>query len=193
VVYFAKAPLPGRVKTRLSPPLTPGEAAGLYAAWLRALRPVPGCRTLVYGWPAAELDALRAVVPAELELRAQRGADLWARMAACMAELFAQGHSPVVIRNTDAPDLPPERVREAIARCKRGTAVLGPDAGGGYYLVALAEPCAELFGGSEGAPTVHAQTVARARALGLAVEELAVEADVDTYADLLELWRRRGG
>ena len=64
VAYFAKAPRPGQVKTRLCPPLTPAEAAGIYAGFLRDLLvPVAGARTLVYGWPA---DGLEEMLPLEV-------------------------------------------------------------------------------------------------------------------------------
>ncbi len=75
-------------------------------------------------------------MPDELELRGQQGDGLWARMIAAMVELFAEGHSKVLIRNTDSPDLPVTRVSEALAAA--GKVVLGPDVGGGYYLVVLA-------------------------------------------------------
>ena len=104
VVYFAKAPRPGVFKTRLCPPLTPAEAAGLYRGFLADLVvPVKGARTLVYGWPDRNLDELRALAPADVEVRAQRGDDLWARLDACFRELFAEGHDRVLVRNTDSP------------------------------------------------------------------------------------------
>ena len=193
VVYFAKVPAPGRVKTRLVPPLTEIEAALLYAAFLmERIVPVEGARTLVYGWPEEDLAELRPMVPPGIEVRPQHGADLWERMRACLAELLAEGHQPVVIRNTDSPDLPPERVREAIERSAEGVVVLGPDDGGGYYLVSLCSACPELFDGSEeGSASVFAHTMARATDLGLRVEVLAVESDVDTFNDLVRMWRRR--
>lgn len=194
VVYFAKAPVPGSVKTRLTPPLTPAEAAALYGAWLGGLQAVAGARTLVYGWPPGSMALLRAALPRGLELRSQRGDDLWQRMARCFDELFDEGHAPVVIRNTDSPDLPQLRVREALERSRPGTVVLGPDTGGGYYLVGLAERCPDLLGGIEvGTGQVFAQTVARAQSLGLTVEALAIERDIDVFDDLLAVWRARGG
>jgi len=207
VVYFAKAPVPGQVKTRLCPPLTTDEAAALYGAFLRRIvRPVSGARTLVYGWPGEQLSVLAAALPAATagdpgtpELRPQQGADLWERMQRCFAELFAAGHAPVLIRNTDSPDLEIDLLHEALRRCTPGTVVLGPDFGGGYYLVALAQPCPELFadlevGGDPGsAPgsTILQQTRDRARRLGLEVVELAERRDVDRFEDLIAMWRQR--
>ena len=198
VVCFAKAPVPGSVKTRLCPPLRPVEAAALHAAFVcqsAATLGAAGARTFLYGWPADRLDDLRALVPPEVEVRPQRGEGLWARMAACFAELFGEGFAPVVIRNSDSPDLPAARVQEALARSQSGTVILGPDLGGGYYLIALREPLPELSSllaaASEGAGDACARTAERARELGLAVHLLPAERDVDTFADLLALWRAR--
>jgi hypothetical protein len=193
VVLFAKAPRPGHVKTRLCPPLTHDEAAALYGAFLRrTVVPQPDATTYLYGAPHDALGELRAYVPAGVHLRPQVGRDLWARLASCFAELFAAGHDQVVVRNTDSPDLPAARIDEALRACRPGRVVLGPDAGGGYYLIALAAPAAVLFDLSETpAQEVCAATVARARAAGLEVVALPAERDVDTYDDLLAMWAAR--
>ncbi|MEZ5965724.1 MAG: TIGR04282 family arsenosugar biosynthesis glycosyltransferase [Planctomycetota bacterium] len=194
LAFFAKAPQPGQVKTRLCPPLTPEEAAGLYRGFLQhLLRPHPGATTYVFGTPAERLGELRALARGPIEVYAQRGEDLWCRLAACVADLLAAGHDRVVVRNTDSPDLPAARVDEALAACAPGRVVLGPDAGGGYYLIGLATPAPGLFDLADTrAEDVCARTVARAAELGLSVLELAVERDVDTYDDLLALWAARG-
>jgi hypothetical protein len=200
VVYFAKAPAPGQVKTRLCPPLTTHEAAGVYAAFLhRVVQPVPGARTLVYAWPPGQLDLVAAALRPDhaavgIEIRAQQGADLWARLRTCFAELFAEGHRPVLIRNTDSPDLDPGLLTAALEHSAPGRVVLGPDQGGGYYLVALAEPHPALFTAPvAGVDTVFAETCARARAQLLEVDALPEQPDVDTFDDLLAMWRRRPG
>ena len=64
-------------------------------------------------------------------------------------------------------------------------AVFGPASDGGYYLVGLNSPCAGLFAGIDwGSERVLAQTLARARELGLEVEAIATRSDLDTPADL---------
>lgn len=193
MVYFAKTPRPGQVKTRLCPPLTPTEACYLYRAFLMELVvPVPGARTLVYGWPSDGLEELRALASQHVELRPQQGVDLFERMGACFEELFREGHSPVLIRNTDSPDLPLERVTVALERCEPGKVVVGPDLGGGYYLIALAEPCANLMHGVEGSEYGDFLGLReRAEQQGLEVVELPAERDVDTFEDLVAMWRDR--
>jgi rSAM/selenodomain-associated transferase 1 len=199
LVFFAKAPRAGLVKTRLCPPLTPNEAAGLYRGFLADLlgqRARQQSATFAYVWPADGLDEVAALADPSIGIRPQRGADLWERMTACFDELFAEGYSRIVLRNTDSPDLPAEHVQSALAACRPGRVVLGPDAGGGYVSVGLAEPPGRLFApglDAEGAERVCARTRARARELGWEVHELPVAADVDEFADLVALWRRRGG
>jgi len=193
VVYFAKLPVPGHVKTRLVPPLTPVEAAALYGAFLRqSVVPIAGAHTYLYGWPAERLAEFSDYIQSGIELRPQCGENLFARIITCFDQLFAAGHSPVLIRNTDSPDLPVAVVVEALRRCRPGTAVLGPDEGGGYYLVALSERQPELFAPSAGADEGQYERAAqRARDLGLAVETLPRHRDVDSYDDLLAMWRAR--
>ena len=194
MVLFGKAPRPGLVKTRLCPPLTPIEAAALYGAFLRqTVVPHAGATTYLYGAPADALAELQPYVPAGVLLRPQVGVDLWARLTACFAELFAAGHDRVLVRGTDSPDVSRARLDEALAACRAGRVVLGPDPGGGYYLIALAAPAPGLFDlGPVASADVLALTCVRARILGLDVVRLAVERDVDTYADLLALWNARG-
>jgi glycosyltransferase A (GT-A) superfamily protein (DUF2064 family) len=156
------------------------------------VRPHPTAATYLYGAPPDALDELRALAPAGVEVRAQRGADLFARLAACFAELLAAGHDRVVVRNTDSPDLPAERIDAALAACAPRRVVLGPDFGGGYYLIGLAQSVPDVFALGPGAASeVLARTRARAAALGLEVVLLPPERDVDTFADLLELWAAR--
>lgn len=193
VVYFAKAPRAGAVKTRLCPPLTPAEAAGIYRGFLAdVVRPLPGAVGYCYVWPADGLQEVAEIVGDAVELRAQRGADLWERMAACFRELFDAGHTAVVLRNTDSPDLPDALVLEAIAECAPGRVVLGPDRGGGYYLIGVASVPDRLLGvDAEGGTTVFRTTVARAEDAGLEVVTLREWRDVDVFADLLDVWRAR--
>ncbi len=193
LVYFAKEPIPGRVKTRLCPPLSEAEAAGLYRGFLQdILRPMPPHRSLVYAWSDAGLEELSALLPAGMELRRQRGAGLWERMLNCQKELLAEGHEHVLIRNTDSPDLPLELTAEAFRQCGPGRIVLGPDTGGGYYLIAVSASHPELFTAcQEGGSEVYRRTLENAAALGLEVIELEEQPDVDRYADLIALWTRR--
>jgi len=96
-----------------------------------------------------------------------------------------------VVIGVDSPDLPDDTLRLALGALARADAVVGPARDGGYYLIGLSGPRAELFTGVEwGSPRVLEQTRGRARSLGLRLEELRPWWDVDEPADLAALIAR---
>ena len=193
LALFGKPPVPGRVKTRLHDVLTPEQAAALYGAFLVdiASRPRPrGIAVELVIEPPFDEAALRDLVGPDLPIRAQRGDDLAGRLAAVFDEGLAGDHL-LAVRNTDSPLLPVERERDAFAALEGGAEiVLGPDLGGGYYLVGLSRPFPSLFRDAEmSVPSNYEQTLARARELSARVVELDAEPDVDDGADLRRLCR----
>lgn len=197
LLLFGKVPRPGDVKTRLMPILDATEASELYCAFLRDIasrtRPA-GVVTQLWLAPSLGLDS--EVARTECDLRRlplscerQSGSDLAERMIDAFQRVFESGARHVVLRNTDSPLLPIERELEAFAALHRGVdVVLGPDLGGGYYLVGMRRPCPALFSDLPmSVPSNFDRTLLRARSLGLAVEELKAEPDVDHAADLAEL------
>jgi len=194
---FSKRPEAGRVKTRLCPPLVPAEAARLAEAMLRdaveRCAAAPGFRTVLCYAPAAAGAWFRAAFPAVADQRAQRGAGLAERLAAFFADELGvpgAGRTAVVI-GSDAPLVGTRRIARAHALLARGAdLVLGPDAGGGYYLVGLRAPHPELFTAVPmSTADMYARTVDLARSSGLVVEELAPGYDVDVADDLDRLRR----
>jgi hypothetical protein len=195
---FAKQPVPGRVKTRLVPPLSPEGAAHLALAMLDdavgrgSAREAASRSRLVFAPEEAE-PWFRERYGARLELAPQRGAGLGERLAQFFEQALAEsGVRTVLAVGTDAPLVPAARLAEAHTALEAGAdLVLGPDRGGGYYLVGLRAPAARLFlDVPMSTPTMCAATEALARRLGLAVMRLAPEDDVDVPADLLALAER---
>ncbi len=186
VLIAAKAPLPGRAKTRLSPPLPAALAARLAEAFLvdvlAAARLVDsGAGFLCPARDAAELARRFAGVP----LVVQEGDGLTAALA-----LGVRGGAVVVAG--DAPGIRPEAI--AAAAGSRADIVLAPTRDGGFGLIRMCRERPSLFDGirwSTGA--VLGQMVAASRAAGLTVELLDPVADVDTVSDLagLDLTRAR--
>ncbi|PIE21963.1 MAG: hypothetical protein CSA62_14940 [Planctomycetota bacterium] len=199
LVLFTKLPRPGSVKTRLCPPLRAEQAAGLQAAFLedaaaqarRAMQLRPGLAACLAVTPFEGSEELRRH---RLPLLPQEGTGLGARMTAAMARAFAAGASRVLLRGTDSPLLPLARLREGFdALAAPGVDVLlGPDHGGGYYLVGLRRPLPELFAelplgsASEGA-TIFERSLARTEELGLSCALLRQDLDVDLPEDLERL------
>jgi uncharacterized protein len=201
VVLMAKAPIPGRVKTRLCPPLDPRQSAGLYACMLEdtageisALTRVS--RYLFLDPPGSEYSP-RGVPFSAFERFPQRGRDLGDRMRVAAATAFRNGARRVAIVGADCPALSAERVRQAFRELSAGASVVfGPSADGGYYLVGLSSPDDRLFRGiTWSAPDVLRNAAARCRVLSTPFTFLTPERDVDTGDDLVALreWAKTHG
>ena len=196
VVVMAKNPTPGTVKTRLVPTLTAVEAATLYAAFLRDVVDESVARdweSIVAHHPPEATDFLRDLVPPADRLLSQRGDDLAARMINVFDDLLST-HDAVVMRGSDSPTLPRRILHDAFERLATEDVdvVLGPDHGGGYYLVGLKQPAPDLFRLEMSTHSNYERTVARAQELGLRIAELERWSDVDTPDDLAALTRRIG-
>ena len=178
LAVIAKAPVPGRVKTRLCPPFSRVEAAALAEAALRdtlaAVRGVRGVRRAVVldGEPGPWLGPGIEVVP-------QRGGDLGERLGRAFADLGG----PALVVGMDTPQLTPAILRGALAVLERRDAVLGPALDGGYWGIGLVAPEPRAFAG---VPMSRADTGTRQRArlreLGLSWEEREPLRDVDDAA-----------
>jgi uncharacterized protein len=180
VLIIAKEPRPGLVKTRLTPPCTPAQAAALAAAALadtmNTVRNVAASRrVLVFeGRPPADRRSFHVI--------AQRGNDLAERLA----NAFADAGTPAILIGMDCPQMSRGLLAEALNTLASPTcdAVLGPALDGGYWAIGLKASDRRVF--SEipmSAPQTCAMQLARLRSLGLRVGLLQVLRDVDRYAD----------
>ena len=181
LVVLAKAPRPGRSKTRLSPPCTPREAAALARAaladTLEAVRSTPAARhVLVLDGPPGRW------LPAGYEVIRQRGDGLAERLGHAFADV---GEAALLV-GMDTPQVTRDDLAHALARLASPAtdAVLGPAPDGGYWAIGLRRPDPRVFRGvpMSTAHTGHAQ-LARLRALGLRVALLPARRDVDRIAD----------
>jgi rSAM/selenodomain-associated transferase 1 len=195
LIVFAKRPRPGEVKTRLAREIGALDAAVLYQAMaehvLRATAPAGhGYARLVRYAPADAGDDIARWLPDEQ--RAPQGpGDLGRRMAHAFACAFAGGARRVVLIGTDAPALGREHVEQAFEALRDHDLAIGPACDGGYYLVGLAAPRPQLFEGiAWSTATVCADTMERARTLGLRHRLLPELRDVDTLADVRLEWPR---
>lgn len=140
-----RAPLPGMVKTRLTPLLTPVQAAGLYTCFIRdTFKMTSQLRGVdIYAACAPEgLEnghwALNDIVPEGVTLFSQRGDNIGGRMFNIFDELLNKDYREVSIIGSDSPDLPRAYIDEAFALLDGLTdVVLGPAVDGGYYLIAM--------------------------------------------------------
>ena len=189
IAMLAKAPVAGRVKTRLVPALTPEAAARVARGCLeisirRFVPAVPAPFTLfVEGTSDAELLELAASV--RVPIVPQAGADLGARLRAAFAALRAGGADATIAVGSDSPTLDPARIREAVVALESHQAVLGPAEDGGYYLIGVRGDAPGMF---EGIPwstsDVARRTLERAADLGMSVRCLPAWYDVDDLPSL---------
>lgn len=186
---FSKCPLPGSVKTRLCPPLSPEQAAQLAEAMLvdtyeRCHR--AGLLTELCVTPEESLPWFRERFP-EARVGAQIGAGLGERMARHFAG--ESEYTSRVILGSDAPHLATRLVLAAHEALEQGVdLVLGPDQGGGYYLVGLEGSHPELFTSVEmSTVSMFEETVNKARERGLSVSVLDSGYDIDRVEDLKRL------
>jgi uncharacterized protein len=181
LVVIAKAPVPGRAKTRLSPPCTPEEAAELAAAALRdtlaAVAAAPARRHLLALDGAAD-----GWVPPGVEVVTQRGAGLGERL---VHALEAAG-GPALVVGMDTPQLTPALLATATRRLLEPgvDAVLGPADDGGYWAIGLRRPDPLVFAGVPmSTPRTCSAQLRRLAALGLCTGGLPPLRDVDTMID----------
>jgi hypothetical protein len=190
LIIFAKEPVPGQVKTRLTCRLGPQAAAELYRQFLvdvlAEMQTLTGIHLALAFTPPAAQRAFARMAPG-IELLPQGPGDLGARLAAASAWGFSRGFKAVMIRNSDSPDLPATVVAEAAGRLLGGELdlILGPSPDGGYYLVGLTAPAPALFADIPWSTTAVLEcTLARARQLARRATLLAPWPDIDTLEDL---------
>lgn len=190
ILVLAKAPEPGRSKTRLCPPCTPAEAAALAeAALVDTLESVVATpadrRVLVLDGPAGPW------LPPDVEVLPQRGWGLDERLAAA----FVDVGTPAVLIGMDTPQVDPGLLASALGTLagpgpgisgapRTPGAVLGPTRDGGWWAIGLSRPDPAAFLGVPMSTTyTWVAQRRRLRALGLVVADLPVLRDVDRIDD----------
>jgi uncharacterized protein len=196
LAIMAKFPAPGRVKTRLSPPLTPAEAADLALAFLldkiAQVSRLPGVERFMAFTPPDASAEFRTITGGTYGMIRQAGADLGERLSGVSERLLATVLPAAAIVGTDSPTLSDDCILEAVdvLAFSRADVVLGPAEDGGYYLIGLRRPSPFLFRDiAWGTPLVLRDTLARAETAGLRVHLLPAWYDVDTDTDLRRLAR----
>ncbi|MCS0605400.1 DUF2064 domain-containing protein [Streptomyces sp. LP11] len=176
LLVIAKEPLPGRVKTRLTPPFSPREAARLARAALAdtldAVTAAPATRRILV------LDGTPGPwVPPGFEVLPQCAGGLDARLA----DAFAHCSGPALLVGMDTPQVTPELLTVDFADCD---AWFGPAEDGGFWALGLAAPDPALLRGVPmSTPGTGAAQRARLMGAGLRVRDLPRLRDVDLAAD----------
>lgn len=198
LIVFAKAPIPGQVKTRLCPPLTPDEAATLHGSFvIDTLERTKLTATQL----KLQFDRYLACAPSSthvffkimeerhgVKVIDQVGDDLGARMNQAFDVLFKKGYRQVLIIGTDVPTLPLDYFKQTLTLLDSHDLVLGPALDGGYYLIGLKRMAPELFADIPWSTDhVLKRTQENAVTLGLKAALLEPWRDVDRVEDLQAL------
>jgi rSAM/selenodomain-associated transferase 1 len=197
LAVMAKAPRPGKVKTRLSPPLTPDQASALNICFIRdtteniqQVTEVSNSAGLVVYTPVGDEAAFDNLLPRGFLLIGQRGDGFGERLQRACEDLFACGFSAVCLIDSDSPTMPQAALLQAVEWLSRpgDRVVLGGSDDGGYYLIGAKRMHHRLFEQIDwSTDRVFAQTQERAREIGLDSALLPAWYDVDDAATLERL------
>ena len=194
MAVMAKAPRAGKVKTRLSPPLTLEQSAALNICFLRdttedlaGIAACGGSEGLICYTPVGDEAAFDGLLPPGFSLIAQRGDKFGERLLAAAQDILACGFSAVCLIDSDSPTVPTAAFEQAIAELARpgDRILLGPSHDGGYYLIGLKQAHSEPFANiTWSTPSVLAETIERCENAGIDVVLLPLWYDVDDAATL---------
>ncbi len=185
VIVFAKAPIAGRAKTRLTPAITAASAAALQDAFVRDT-----LRSLL-DFPAAEVELHTDVetdawTDLAVPRRVQYEGDLGLKMFHALHDALQAGHPQAMILGSDVPDLPPSHVQSLLHLT--ADIALGSCPDGGYWGIAARRVHPRMFDGVEwSSGRERQQTEAACQKCGLSVASGPSWDDVDTPADLVRL------
>lgn len=187
ILLFAKAPIPGTVKTRLAATVGALEALRIYRflaeRQMDAIREA-GLPCVVWTTPEGSEGSVTEWLIGASEVRLQPQGDLGERMSYACDQAFACGAPGVVLVGTDCPDLDATRIAALVDRVGQGAFVLQPALDGGYVAFGLPRPCPSVFQGvAWSTGQVLAETVLRLRSVGAVPELLEPLSDIDTLDD----------
>jgi len=197
LVVMAKAPIPGQVKTRLTPGLSATEAAEIAGCFLRdrmtEMENLTECDKALAYLPKSAWGIFQEYASRGYTLFSQTGRDLGERMENIFRGELQAGRPAVVVIGTDSPDLPRSVITRAFERLSDDSVdvVIGPAADGGYYLVGMKQDHPELFEDIPwGTGDVLLRTLGKAQDLGVETALLTEWNDIDTFQDLQRLCDR---
>ncbi len=195
LAIMAKAPRAGKVKTRLSPPLTLAQTAALNICFLKdTAENIASVHHdavgLVCYTPLGDEQAFEGLLPADFALIPQRGDTFGERLLAAAEDILACGFASVSLIDSDSPTVPQAAFAQGVAELSKpgDRIVLGPSDDGGYYLIGLKRPHAQPFDRiSWSTGSVAEQTRERCREASLDVVDLPLWYDIDDAATLAQL------
>ena len=191
LIMMTRLPRPGRVKTRLAATLGEEVAAEFYRlcaerVFRESERLPRWVRRYVFFADEQDEESVRAWAGSAFRYEPQAAGNLGRRLAAAFGTVFEQGARRAVVVGTDVPDLSARGIEAALRLLDRYPLVIGPDHGGGYYLLGMRMLYADLFlrDVAWGTNRVLGRTLTIMRSLDLVPAFMPELVDVDTGGDL---------
>ena len=188
LILFAKAPIEGKVKTRLTPKLTAQQATRvaevLLEETIKLAKSAWQGKIVLAVWPDMDHPFIQYLLKEyNVECVIQGEGDLGAKMYQAME---VQGY-PCAVMGCDVPHCEPEILHRAYQALQGDANIIGLTHDGGYYLLGLQSNCFALFQSiSWGGDAVSKTTLAIAKQQNLMFERLVMLNDIDEYADLID-------
>ncbi|MBI5098064.1 MAG: TIGR04282 family arsenosugar biosynthesis glycosyltransferase [Nitrospirae bacterium] len=140
LITFVKAPVPGRVKTRLQTDLEPDKVAEIYKTFIAEI--VAQCDRLkeadrFLGCAPSKNHAFLKEIAKKYKLKSfdQRGTNLGEKIVNAFSDYLKKGYSKIVLIGSDSPTIPMSYIKKAFAALDKHDFVLGPCCDGGLYLI----------------------------------------------------------
>ena len=190
LLLFAKAPLPGQVKTRLSPPLTAEEAATMAEAFLldtlEMIETVElNAEKIIYYTPKTAANYFSHLRSGNWQIKLQQGRSLKMKITNAFRIEIENNDQPVIIIGSDSPTLPPQYLEEALIKLSSTDLVVGPAIDGGFYLIGMNKFYPELLKPVIlSKPNSCEKLLESAARIGLTFKMLPEWYDIDRFEDL---------
>ena len=186
IILFAKAPLPGRVKTRLCPPLSPDEASRLHSAFVCDAGQMLATLVDEADIEISSDSATEAWPCLQCPRSVQVAGDLGTRLFHALDSALSSGREIAMVMGSDSPGLPAGHVRALVGSA--ADVSLGPTADGGFFAIACRKVHAKMFEGVRWSVSqTFDDTASAISRCGLRVNTGPSWFDVDVPEDLLRM------
>ncbi len=190
LLVFAKAPLPGQAKTRLSPPLKSEEAATMAEAFLldtlEMIETIKlNAEKIIYYTPKTAANYFSHLRSGNWQFKPQQGRSLKMKITNAFRIEIENNDQPVIIIGSDSPTLPPQYLEEALIKLRSTDLVVGPALDGGFYLIGINKFYPELLKPVIlSKPESCEKLLESADRIGLTFKKLPEWYDIDRFEDL---------
>jgi rSAM/selenodomain-associated transferase 1 len=195
LIVFVKAPRIGTVKSRIARTAGAERACAIYRQLVEAVLGNVNAidRVQLRFSPDDAASEMAPWLRRDWHAKPQGEGDLGHRLQRAFEAAFATRAERVVIIGSDCPEVQVADIRAAWKELKSHDLVVGPAIDGGYWLIGLRAAQPKLFEEiTWSSDQVLAQTLQRAKSLGLRIQLLRILADIDTEADWNAYVRERG-